>query len=160
MRISDIRAMQLLALFCLLATIFMLCFSQRAREIITGLSGSPALRHHLAGRRLLVANFTRAAGAKFDDYDGLTNTAVQIKDDAWMATGFVEYEWQGARRRDRWSCAFDARTRGVHALEVVQTREPSPEFARQMALLRYGPRPREHPSTARSIEESWGWKGK
>jgi hypothetical protein len=160
MRTSETRAMQLLALSCLIVTAFMLCFSQRARGMVAGLGGSPALRQHLAGRRLLMANLTRAPGAKFDDYDGHTNTAVQLKDDAWPAGGFVEYDWRGARRRDRWSCAFDARTREVLALEVVPTREPSPDFVRQLEVIRHGLRPRVRPSTARAIEEGWGWREK
>jgi hypothetical protein len=95
MRTSDTWARQLLALLCLIVTAFMLYFSQRAREMVTGLSSSPALRQHLVGRRLLMENLTRAPVAKFDDSDGHTNTAEQLKDDAWLASGFVEYDWRG-----------------------------------------------------------------
>ena len=149
---------KLVALFCLVTMGAALIFSQRAREMVVGLSGSPALRQHLAGRSLLVANFAPSPTAKFDDYDGFTNTATQIRDDAWLASGFVEYEWRGSRRRDRWFCAFDPRTRDVLALEVGPTREASPEFTRQMEALRHGPRARALPSAASSIERAWGWK--
>ena len=39
MRKRDSRAMQVLALFCLVTTVFALCFSQHAREMLKDLPG-------------------------------------------------------------------------------------------------------------------------
>lgn len=149
--------MKILALCCLLTMAAALAFSQHAREMVMGLSGSPALRHHLIGRKLLKANSTAVPAARFDDYDGSRNTAFQIRDDYWLATGFVEYDAQGSRRRVRWSCVFDTQTRGLHGMEVGPGLDPSPEFQRHVEAIRL-PLARRIPSTASSIEENWGWK--
>jgi hypothetical protein len=125
--------------------------------MLMGLTGSSALRHHLNGRQLLKSHFTAAPSARFDDYDGSGNTSVQIRGDLWVATGFVEYDAKGDRRRVRWSCLFDVQTRGLYAVEVGPGLYPSPEFVRQVNAIRR-PRARNAPSTASSIEEAWGWK--
>lgn len=150
--------MKILALLCLLTMAAALVFSQTAREMIVGLSGSPVLRQHLAGRRLFVANFHASPSAKFDDYDGRENTAVQIADDAWLAMGSVEYHWQGSPRRERWRCAFDSRTRDVFAVEVSPTKEPTPDFMQKLRIAGFGGAKARDPSTAQAIEEKWGWK--
>jgi len=150
--------MRIAAIGCLVMMAVGLAFSQRAREMVTGLSGSPALRHFIAGRKLLLANFAAAPTARFMDYDGHTNTATHLYEDIWVATGFVEYEWQGSPRRSRWSCAFATRTRDLLALEVGPTREATPEFDRKLEAIRRGQRPRQPHSTASAIEESWGWR--
>jgi hypothetical protein len=157
MRKRDPRVMQLLALCCLLATAVALSFSQPAREMLMRVNGSPAMHQHLTGRKLLKSVFTAAPTARFDDYDGSANTAVQVREDFWVATGFVEYDTQGSRRRVRWSCLFDARTRGLYATEVGPGVYPSPEFVRQVESI-LPPRARRLPSTASTIEEAWGWK--
>jgi hypothetical protein len=150
--------MKVLAIFCLLAMGAGLFFSQRAREMIVGLSGSPAVRQHFAGRKLLLANLAAASAAKFDDYDGHTNTAVQIRADAWLAGGFVEYHWRGANRRERWFCAFDALTRDVLTIELGPISEATPEFQQQLERLRGEPKKTVVPSAENSIKQGWGWE--
>jgi hypothetical protein len=148
-------ALKWLAVFCLAATAAGLLFSQRAREMVTGLSGSPIMRQHLAGRRVFMAQFPAAPTAKFDDYDGHANTAIQLTDRAWLATGFVAYDWQGSPRRDRWWCAFDPQTSGMLAHDVGPGREPSEEFSDAVEKL-VGDRARR--SATDLIEERWGWR--
>jgi hypothetical protein len=92
-------------------------------------------------------------------YDGRENSAASLDEHTWLASGMVDYQWEGGWRRDRWSCVFDIRTRDVVAWEVGRSSEATPEFLRQLELLRSGGSARpEHRSAADTIRRGWGWK--
>lgn len=150
--------MKVLALLCLVAMAAGLVFSQQARELVVGMSGSPALRHFFTGRKLIKTKLSNVTAIRFEDYDGFTNTSEHLREHAWLARGFVEYDVNGKRRRDHWACAFDAQKSEVILTDLNVTAQPTPDFAERIKGIREGRRGIAVPSTAGSITEAWGWK--